>query len=209
VVKNYPWVPVRYQEAFQAHLHRVRLLLKDKPPAKGIFLNDLQGAPSACGCGNPLCRWTSDYGPIVTATRLPADAAARFVAEVGRVAPQPEIIPVWTTECEEHDQEGLCAGVGCFRGLCWKEYAGQLLPLARGAQRLAVLLPYRALQRDLARYGSTAGWITYAIDSFALLPPQREATAVAPHRLITVLQGWWCLTVLGSLPGCEARWRTL
>jgi len=84
VVKTYPWVPVGYQETFSVHLDRVRQLVKGNPAPEGIFLSDLQAAPSACGCGHHLCRWTSDYGPIATATRLGNDAAARFVAEVGR-----------------------------------------------------------------------------------------------------------------------------
>jgi hypothetical protein len=192
VVKNYPWVPVRYQEAFDAHLQRVTALLRDKPAARGLFLNDLQAAPSACGCGNPLCRWTPDYGPIRTATRLPADAAARFVAAVAERAPQTPVIPVWTPECEEPDMAkgGACAGVGCFRGDCWYEYTAQLMPLARQCPTLAALLPYRALGRDLPRYGPTAGWVAQALRSFAEMPPQRRGQAIPADRVIAVLQGW-------------------
>src|SRR5688572_29781297 len=79
VVKNYPWVPILYREAFDAHLARVKKLLSARPAAKGVFLNDLQGPPSACGCGNAVCRWTADYGPLRTATPLGEDAAAQFV----------------------------------------------------------------------------------------------------------------------------------
>src|SRR6266849_4180593 len=39
VVKNYPWVPVLYQETFPVHLERVRRLLEGKPHPTGIFLN--------------------------------------------------------------------------------------------------------------------------------------------------------------------------
>lgn len=60
VVKVEPWVPILYRESFDAHLERVEALLAEKPPARRIWLNDLQGAPSACGCGHPLCRWTAD-----------------------------------------------------------------------------------------------------------------------------------------------------
>src|SRR5262249_32866287 len=130
VVKNYPWVPVLYEQTFPVHLERARQLLAGKPEPAGIFLNDLQGAPSACGCGHFLCRWTTDYGPLKTATRLPNDAAAKFVAAVGQLAPKATVIPVWTTECEEGDAETLCAGVGCFKGACWREFTAQLQPLA-------------------------------------------------------------------------------
>jgi hypothetical protein len=192
VVKNYPWVPVRYREAFDAHLQRVAALLQGMPPARGLFLNDLQAAPSACGCGNVLCRWTPDYGPIRTATRLSADAAARFVAAVAERAPGTPILPVWTPECEEPDmaKDGACAGVGCFRGDCWYEYTAQLTPLARRCPTLAALLPYRALGRDLPRYGPTAGWVARALRSFAEMPPQRRGQAIPADRVIAVLQGW-------------------
>src|SRR5688572_13698695 len=66
VVKNYPWVPLFYKEAFEEHLKRIHSLIRLMPKPDGILLNDLQAAPSACGCGNTLCRWTTDYGPIKT-----------------------------------------------------------------------------------------------------------------------------------------------
>ncbi len=192
VVKVYPWVPILYREAFDAHLARVEKLLSELPQAKGILLNDVQGAPSACGCGHPLCRWTADYGPIKTATPLECNAAAQFVAAVAQLAPDAEIVPVWTTECEKHDgaADGLCAGVGCYDGLCWKEYTAQLTPLADEADRVGVLLAYRDFHRDLARYGPEGGWIRQAIRSFETEPKRFGASGVKPDRLIAVVQGW-------------------
>jgi hypothetical protein len=190
VVKNYPWVPVFYREAFDAHLRRVARLLSKHPTPKGILLNDLQGAPSACGCGNRLCRWTADYGPIQTATLLPHDAAAKFVTEVQRVAPAAKIIPVWTTECEEEDKQGECAGVGCFSGACWREWTKQLMPLAERTESVAVLLTYKALNRDLPRYVTVSGWVTRALAAFGEMTTKREGRAISAARLIAVLQGW-------------------
>jgi hypothetical protein len=192
VIKNYPWVPILYKEAFAAHRQRVARLLAGKPVAKGIFLNDLQGAPSACGCGNTLCRWTTDYGPIKTATPLGVDAAAKFVKAVSELAPKSEVIPVWVTECEKHDtaKDGLCAGVGCFRGTCWKVYTRQLMPLAAQSPRLAVLLPFKEFPRDLRLYGKRAGWIPHALTTFQTIPPQNKGKAIPNKRLIPVLQGW-------------------
>lgn len=190
VVKNYPWVPIVYQEGFDAHFQRISNLLRSLPAAHGVFLNDLQSAPSACGCGNLLCRWTSDYGPIHTATRLPADAAARFASAVAAVVPRSRIIPVWTTECEEMDREVSCAGVGCFAGLCWKEYTAQLMPVASRFERIGVLLPFRNFERDLPRYGSSAGWVKHALNSFREMPPKRQGNPVPIGRLIPILQGW-------------------
>ena len=190
VVKNYPWVPILYQEAFDAHLQRISHLLSGLPQARGVFLNDLQSAPSACGCGNSLCRWTPDYGPIRTATRLSADAAARFAKAVAALEPKSRVIPVWTTECEAMDKENLCANVGCFAGLCWKEYTAQLMPLASNFEHLGVLLPFRDMGRDLPRYGSAGGWAKQALKSFSELPPRWQGAAVTANRLIPILQGW-------------------
>ena len=72
-------------------------MLSDDPsrlvatPLGRRFLNDLQAAPSACGCGNTFCRWTPDYGPIRTATELPpepdggaVDCPLLFDVDLGR-----------------------------------------------------------------------------------------------------------------------------
>ena len=192
VIKNYPWVPVLYEESFQAHLRRVEQLLDEMPTAKGVFLNDLQGAPSACGCGNPLCRWTADYGPIKTATPVGPDAAAQFVAAVKKLSPESEVIPVWVTECEEHDgaKDGFCAGVGCYKGICWKAWMEQLRPLAKQSERIAVLLPFRELGRDIRLYGDKAGWVRHGLESFQKMPAWHGAEPVPVRRLIAVLQGW-------------------
>jgi hypothetical protein len=192
VVKTYPWVPVLNKEAFEGQLARVRKLLAGMPQPTGIFLNDLQGAPSACGCGNHLCRWTTDYGKIRTATPLGNDAPAEFVASIRKLLPKSKVIPVWTTECEEHDgaKDGLCAGVGCFKGICWKAYTEQLMPVAKQSPTLGVLLPYQMFQRDLRIYGKPAGWITHAIKSFQTMPTRHQGQPIQPSRLIAVLQGW-------------------
>ena len=192
VVKTYPWVPVLNKEPFQGQLGRVRKLLEDRPAPEGVFLNDLQGAPSACGCGNHLCRWTSDYGKIRTVTPLGEDAAAAFVRAVEQLLPRSEVIPVWTTECEQHDgaDDGLCAGVGCFAGICWESSTAQLMRVAVQSKRLGVLLPYRAFQRDLPIYGPQAGWITQAVKSLQTMPQRYRRPPILASRLIAVLQGW-------------------
>jgi hypothetical protein len=206
VVKVYPWVPILYREAFDAHLKRVAALLKNNPTPKTVFLNDLQGPPSACGCGNTLCRWTADYGPIKTATHVGDDAAAKFLAAVGRIANPSartvgrfnnpsyvvKVIPVWLTECEEHDghKDGWCAGVGCYRGICWRAWTKQLMPVAKAADRIAVLATYRELKRDLPAFKQKAGWVRTAIESFQTMPPRRGGKPVEAKRLIAVVQGW-------------------
>jgi hypothetical protein len=188
VVKAYPWVPVLYRETFDAHLARIGKLLGDLPAPRGIFLNDLQGPPSACGCGHPLCRWTADYGPIKTATPLGPDAAAKFCAEVKGLAPHAEIIPVWTSECEEADRETVCGGVGCYRGTCWKEWTRQTTPLAAESSRVAALLPYKLFNRDLPHYGGEGAWVAHAVRSFGETPQGKHPLPAS--RLIAVVQGW-------------------
>lgn len=192
VVKTYPWVPILNKEPFQAQLARVRDLLANRSQPAGVFVNDIQGSPSACGCGNHLCRWTTDYGKIRTATPLTNSAPGDFVAAVQEMVPDSQVIPVWTTECEEHDgaKDGLCAGVGCFKGICWKAYTEQLMPVAKRSQTLGVLLPYRAFQRDVDTYGESAGWITSAVRSFQTMPVRNKGAAISADRLLVVLQGW-------------------
>lgn len=190
VVKVYPWVPVRYRESFDAHVERVAQLLAGRPKPGQLFLNDLQAAPSACGCGHPLCRWTTDYGPLTSATKLGSDAAARFVASVKRLSPGTEVVPVWTTECEEHDRHGLCAGVGCFRGNCWEEWTAQLNPMVAESDTIGVLLLYRVFERDLAVYQKPAGWISSALGFFQQMPLRYQPEGLPARRLLAVLQGW-------------------
>jgi hypothetical protein len=192
VVKTYPWVPILNKEPFAGQLSRIKALLQNRPAADGVFLNDIQGSPSACGCGSHLCRWTSDYGKLRTTTPLGNNAPADFVKAVQTLVPQSEVIPVWTTECEEHDgaHDGLCAGVGCFKGICWKAWTAQLMPVAEQCSTLGALLPYRSFQRDLPIYGPEASWIRHAVKSFEAMPSQHQGQALPASRLLAVLQGW-------------------
>ena len=193
VVKNYPWVPVFYRESFDAHVERVKRLLADRPAGGRVWLNDLQGPPSACGCGNPVCRWTADYGPIKTATPLGDEAPAKYVAAVRKVVPSGvHVVPVWTTECEEHDvaKDALCAGVGCYKGICWKAYTHQLGPLADEAPLIGVLGLYKQFGQDTAAYKQQAGWVQQAIRGFAEMPPKHGGRAIEPQRLMMVVQGF-------------------
>ncbi len=190
VIKNEPWVPILYRESFDTHVQRIDQLLRDKPSPKRIWLNDLQGAPSACGCGHPLCRWTADYGPIKTATPLDHNAAAEFVAAIGKLAPDSQIVPILTSECEQADQDNVCCGVCCFEGKCWSEFTKQTDAVAATIDQLGVACFYRAYERDLPRYGDEGAWIEIAISSFSEIPRLRSGVGVPANRLIAVLQGW-------------------
>ena len=199
VVKVWPWVTIWYEEAYQAQLARVKKLLAAAPAGlKGLYLNDIQGAPSSCGCGNDQCRWAQDYHIASTATKRAApDTPAQFVAEVRKLMPNTPVIPVWCIECEEIDQDysrpgtGYCGGVGCFKGLCWKEYFKQLAPVLKETDNaLAVAALSREFRRDAQVYEGTPGWIGAAIDTFRTMPPRHDLPAVPASALQLVLQGW-------------------
>ena len=190
IVKVFPWVPVFYAEAQKAHLERVNAALNYLPKPKRVWLNDVQGAPSACGCGHPLCRWTSDYGKILTASKLGDEAPATFVEKVQAIDPDVEVIPIMTSECEEADKHETCAGVGCFEGACWKAFTKQLDLVAQKVEHVGVACFYKEYNRDLKRYGKEAGWVEYAINSFKKMPQMRGGKGVSKHRLVAVVQGW-------------------
>ena len=198
VAKAYPWVPIGYREAFDAHLQRIAGLLKRAPDgAKGLFLNDLQGGPSSCGCGNLLCRWAIDYHVQPTATKLEGDfTAAKFVAQIRQRAPKQTVIPVWTTECEEADlpankrqnktSTGSCGAVPCATGACPDSFANQwtgLLSIHEGP--VALLALHTALQRT-----QTGGpqWITNAIAYPNHVAPLHKGKEIPADRLWVVVE---------------------
>ena len=140
-----------------------------------------------------MCRWTADYGPIRTATPLKDDAAARFVASVEKIAADRwPVIPVWTPECEEHDvaKDALCAGVGCYKGICWKAYTRQLGPLSDQSPTLAALLLYKEFGQDTKVYDESAGWVGHALRGFRTMPAKHGGRGVEPQRVLAVLQGY-------------------
>jgi hypothetical protein len=190
VAKTYPWVPICYEESFAAQLERTKKLIGRLPAPQRVWLHDLQGAPSACGCGHPLCRWTGDYGSIHTAKPLGDSAAADFISAVQKAFPSIEFIPVWATECEEADEHEACGGVGCFNGICWKAWTRQLVPISARCPTLGVSCFYKAHERDLSRYGETAAWIGFALDSFSSVPKKKGTEPVPSQRLVAVIQGW-------------------
>jgi hypothetical protein len=202
VAKAYPWVPIGYSEAFQAHLQRVRRLLAAVPPQyRGILLNDLQGGPASCGCGNLQCRWALDYQVSATAQKENVDdAAARFLAAVKVLAPGKQIVPVWMTECEDGDlpadkapdgkSTGLCGSVGCATSTCPRVFAKQLAALLDAhAGPLGLLVCEEDAGRDAKHYGGPGGWVAASVkylDGTRLGSQKR----VPPHdNLWLVVQG--------------------
>jgi hypothetical protein len=87
-------------------------------------------------------------------------------------------------------KDALCAGVGCFKGICWKAYTRQLKPLSEQSPRIGALLLYKEFGQDTKAYREPAGWVGHALRGFATQPPKHGGKAVEAQRLIAVLQGW-------------------
>lgn len=199
VAKAWPWVPISYQETFEAHRKRICRILEHAPTNwRGVLLNDLQAGPASCGCGNIQCRWAVDYGVPSTATKLSgSDVAARFVAEITRSFPGKEVIPVWTAECDQEDLQielrpkgswstGYCGQVPCFE-TCRKRFAEQWAALtAAGTGSTGVLLLHREFERDRKEYGDAGGWITHAVEYLE----KRNPKPIPRQRLWLVVQGY-------------------
>jgi hypothetical protein len=191
VVKAWPWVPVGYAPAFDAHRERLKKLLGDLPGAwSGVFLSDLQAGPSSCGCGNDQCRWALDYGSAPTSIKTPGDdAAARIVAEISQRHSGKVVIPVWVTECELVDLPdakggtGLCGRVPCAQRDCWPRYVRNWNPLLKAtAGPVALALWTEAFHRNPMR------WMETALALFQT-PPQGGAP-LAPGKTIAVVEAW-------------------
>jgi hypothetical protein len=191
VIKAWPWVPIGYAPAFDAHRERLKSLLAGLPGTwSGVFLNDLQAGPSSCGCGNSQCRWALDYGSPETAAHTAGDdAAARIVAELVARHPGKTVVPVWVTECEPADLPGaakgtgLCGGVSCAKGDCWPRYARAWNPLLKATDGpIGLALWTESFERD------PASWIEKDVVLFQK-PPQ-PSNPLAPARTIAIVQAW-------------------
>lgn len=201
--KAYPWTPIGYRQAYDAHLARLAELLERAPGNyRGLLLNDLQGGPASCGCGNLQCRWAIDYGVPSTTDKLPGDdVAARFVAEVRKLAPGKLVTPVWMTECEDRDlpadrrpqgkSTGYCGGVACSQGTCPKAFSKQWNALLAGLDGpVALLATHQELGRDGLEYGGPAGWVGQAVDYLDQTLPPHEGEKLPRPRLWLVVQGY-------------------
>jgi len=201
VAKAFPWVPIGYREAFDAHLARIEQLLQRAPPGwRGLLLNDLQAGPSSCGCGNLQCRWAIDYQVKPTAPKLEGDdVAARFVAEVRRRVADKKVIPVWTTECEDVDLPadkhqgrpgtGLCGTVGCATGACPEVFTRQWSGLTSGHDEpIGLLALHTALRRTQKEFGGGPGWVTNAVAYLDRTVPGHGGKNVPADRLWVVVE---------------------
>jgi hypothetical protein len=197
VVKVYPWVPIWTRPAYAAHLERVRRLLERAPrQLAGLYVNDIQAGPSSCGCGNDQCRWATDYHVLSTAEKLSdPQTPAKFLRDVGALIPNKPVVPVWCIECEDVDQKqhprstGYCGGVGCYPGLCWKEYTRQLTPIS-SENTIAIAAMSREFRRTNQAVYANQPWLMFATRTFQELVPRHGGQSIPPNRLVAVIQGW-------------------
>ena len=88
-------------------------------------------------------------------------------------------------------QHALCAGVGCYKGTCWKVSSRQLTPLATQNENLGALLLYKEFRQDGPHYKGQAGWIGHALKHGFIEQQAKNAGAqVSTSRIFAVLQGW-------------------
>jgi hypothetical protein len=198
VAKAYPWVPIGYQSTFAAHLARIeKLLERAAPDYRGLLLNDLQGGPAACGCGNVRCRWALDYHvPATAGEQVGDDAAARFLRRVGQLTPNKELIPIWTTECEALDLPGashgtgLCGKVKCATTTCPQAFARQWQALIEGHEgTIGLLALHRELQQPGPRDRPNAAWVASPLEYVEQIARANELERIAPERLWIVVEG--------------------
>ena len=193
-----PWVSVHTRAVFDYALARVVSLLEGLRAAgglHGVFLNDVQGGPTGCGCGNELCRsWDVSPGTKVAPspfTHTEDYYTVRFVEAVAAACPDLQIVPVICSECEigvtiggivNPDLTALhCHGVTCGNPCGGIYYPGLIRALA--AQSCVGLLSfYRLFGRDIPLYGGEAAWCAAILDGYRQQNPAGQ--------VISVLQGW-------------------
>ena len=203
----FPWVCVNNRETFDYELARVVDLVSKAPPLSGLFLNDIQGAPAGCGCGNILCRsWDNSPGEKIAPTPysnpdvffskafwLACKSALSALSEKS-ISPG-NLIPILCGECElgvqigevfsPDDLLGGCRGIPCA-GVCAHSYwPGMVRAFAQtegGPETIGLLTPYKLFGRDSPIYGESAGWVA------GLTQHYLEFDSAA--HIIAVVQGW-------------------
>jgi hypothetical protein len=143
-----------------------------------------------------------DYGVASTAEKLPGDdVAARFVADVRKLAPGKRVTPVWMTECEDRDlpadrrpggkTTGYCGGVACSQNTCPKVFAKQWNALVADHDGpIALLATHKELGRDGREYGAPAEWIAQAVGYLDDVLPRHGGQPPPHERLWLVVQGY-------------------
>ena len=173
----WPWVPIFYAAAFDLQLAKIEARLEHVPDPDGLFLNDLQAAPAACGCGNGLCRWVVDYLCEPRAVLAEAPIAARFLERVRARLPGKRVVPVWTGECREHEEteRAACHGVPCYTGRCWPALIDELRPVVEQGGSIALQLFGERIPAELLDFPAEL---------------MRRQLELPSERILPILRGW-------------------
>lgn len=201
------WICVNNRAAFDYALARVVSLVQSAPPLDGLLLNDIQGPPAGCGCGNILCRsWDNSPGekvaptPYVTPDVYFSQVFWRACADALAASPErnlspAQVVPILCGECElgiqmgpafsPDDALGSCNGIRCGDVCASTYWPGMVRAFARernGPDRIGLLTPYKLFGRDASLYGETAGWVAASLAHYRSIDPSARLTAV--------IQGW-------------------
>lgn len=198
-----PWLCVNNRAAFDYALARVRALVQQAPPLDGLFLNDIQGPPAGCGCGNVLCRsWDNSPGDKIAPT--PYQNPDVFFSQVfwekcalalAETLPISRLIPIICGECEigvtmggvesPDAQMGTCRGIACSRPCALVYWPGMVRAFSGevgGPLSVGLLTPYKLFGRDVPLYGGTAAWVGASVAHYREIDPTASVLAV--------VQGW-------------------
>lgn len=198
-----PWICVNNRAAFDYALTRVRSLVESAPRLDGLFLNDIQGAPVGCGCGNVLCRsWDNSPGEKIAPTPYQNPDVyfsqvfwQACVKSLSNSLPKSAILPIICGECEigvtmggvesPDEQRGTCRGIACSRPCALVYWPGLVRSLATangGPNQVGLLTPYRLFDRDTPLYGATGAWVGASVAHYREYDPEA--------KIVAVVQGW-------------------
>jgi hypothetical protein len=191
----YPWICVNNHAVFDYASQRVcRLVNAIEAPLAGVFLNDIQGGPVGCGCGNDLCRsWDNSPGEKIAPSpyeRPETFFSVVFLNELRRRLPGRTLIPIICEECEAgivmdgidspDEVLGECHGVPCRP--CSTDYYPRLIDSLQPEPRVGLLSFYKLWRRNVSLWGAEAGWVGAVLRRYHERDPAQ--------RLVSVLQGW-------------------
>jgi hypothetical protein len=135
-----------------------------------------------------------------TATQLEGDdIAAKFLADVRKLATGKSVVPVWTTECEDIDlppklapggtSTGLSGSVPCANTTCPKVFTKELTWVLSGYDGpVGVLALQQELERDTA-HGHPGRFAPRAVAYLDEVPPKNGGNSIAHDRLWLVIRG--------------------
>ncbi len=201
------WICVNNRAAFEYAHARVCSLVQAAPPLDGLLLNDIQGPPAGCGCGNILCRsWDNSPGDKIAPTPyvMPdvyfSQVFWRACAEsLSKLPTHPlsidRVVPILCGECEigipmgkvfsPDDLLNNCRGINCSNVCSLHYWPGMVRAFAQdrgGPAAVGLLTPYKLFGRDMPLYGDTAAWVGASQTHYHTCDPVAN--------LIAVIQGW-------------------